>query len=286
MSARDLVGWFIWRLGLAALARRLLVNGGRFALNFHGVSSRRRADISSDLQPHHSAIEFRQTLLWLKDHFAFLTVEQFLETDQPGVLLTFDDGHANNLSNILPILADFQAEGVFFVSTQHVLEPRNWLPASRRDARSGWGNEQSVPDEIARDFFDGLSPAELKALADSPWAVIGSHTVSHPSLPTCTPEQIAFELNQSRKDLQEISRQAVDLFAYPYGDYNLPVARAVCQAGYRAAFAVDPLPVHLPAYEIPRIGVYAAKPAYLSLKMSGLHRRALRGPILARNVSG
>lgn len=280
MRTRDLVGWFAWRLGLSALARRLLVHGGRFALNFHGVSSRRRPGIPRNLQPHHSTAEFRQVLAWLSDHFDFLTVDQFLETDRPGVLPTFDDGHANNLTHILPILADFQAVGLFFISTQHVLQPRDWLPATRRDAQSGWGAEQAVPEDIARDFFDGLSPAELKTLAGSPWAVIGSHTVSHPSLPTCTLQQVEFELHQSQKDLQEITGQPVDLFAYPYGHYNLSVAEAVRQAGYRAAFAVDPLPVGLSHFEIPRVGIYASDPAYLSLKTSGLHRRAVRGPII------
>ena len=57
---------------------------------------------------------------------------------------------------------------------------------------------------------------------------------------------------------------------------------AVRACGYRAAFAVDPQPVGLAAYEIPRVGLYEATPAYLSLKLSGLHRQALPGaPVLS-----
>jgi peptidoglycan/xylan/chitin deacetylase (PgdA/CDA1 family) len=253
----------------------------RFALNFHGVSSRRYPGIPADLQPHHTAADFRRALAWLAARFPFLTAEEFLSTGKPGVLLTFDDGHANNLTNILPLLEEFRAPGVFFISTRHVADPRDWLAFTRRNARRGWGDETAVPPDFARDCYDGLSGSQLAELARSPWAVIGGHTITHPSLPACDPAALAVELGESRRTLQEISGQPVELFAYPYGDYNRAVAEAVRAAGYRAAFAVDPIPVGLPGYEIPRIGIYAARPLYLSLKMSGFHRPPLRGPALA-----
>ena len=284
MSFRDRIGWWLWRLGIATLARRILVDGGRFALNFHGVSTCRRADIPTDLQPHHSRIEFRAVLSWLAERFEFLSAADFFDTGRPGVLLTFDDGHANNLTNILPLLQEFKAVGIFFVSTQHVLKPRDWLSFTRQETRRGWGSEGAVPEEIAVDCFDGLCTDQLAALGRSEWAVIGAHTVTHPSLPACDDAKLAWELTESRRVLQAISGQAVDLFAYPYGDYDRRVAEAAQRAGYRAAFAVDPLPVGLPAYEIPRLGIYAADPAYLSLKVSGLYRRALRGSLLAGAV--
>ncbi|MFM8321882.1 MAG: polysaccharide deacetylase family protein [Chloroflexota bacterium] len=276
MNIRDRVGQITWRLGLTTLAYRAIAAGGRFALNFHGVSQARRPGIPAELQPHHSRQEFEQVLVWLQPRFAFLRLEEFLFSDRPGVLLTFDDGHANNYTNILPILETYRAQGVFFVSTQHVHHPGDWLPASRRDARRGWGSEAGVPAEIATDLFDGLSAAQLAALAASSWAVIGSHTVTHPFLSECSPEQVWQEVAQSRQDLQTLTGQPVDTFAYPYGSYNRAVAEAVSRAGYRAAFAVDPIPVGLPAFEIPRVGIYSSQPSYLGLKVCGLHRRPLR----------
>jgi hypothetical protein len=91
------------------------------------------------------------------------------------------------------------------------------------------------------------------------------------------------ELSESRSYLQRISGQAVDCFAYPYGDYDRRVAEEVCAAGYRAAFVVDPLPVGMPAYEIPRVALYYSRVEYLSVKLSGLHRRPLRGRLLAES---
>jgi peptidoglycan/xylan/chitin deacetylase (PgdA/CDA1 family) len=285
MSARDLAAHVLSSLGIASLARHLLARDGRFALNFHGVSCHRYQNVATDLQPHHSVAEFRRVLEWLGPRFAFLSVDEFLNTDEPGVLLTFDDGHANNLTNILPLLAEFNTPGLFFVSTQHVKNPRNWLSFTRRDAGRGWGSEANVPDDFARDCYDGLSESQLAEMARSPWAVIGSHTVSHPSLPTCSPKKLQTELIDSRQYLQQVSGQIVNYLAYPYGYYNRSVAEAVREAGYRAAFAVDALPVDLPAYEIPRVGLYASRPAYLDAKLSGLHRRALREPGLTWRIA-
>jgi len=280
LNGRDLTTLLIGRFGLATLARQVLVREGRFALCFHGVSSRRYPSIPKDLQPHHSAAEFLQVMTWLSKHFSFLSVEEYLDTSKPGVLLTFDDGHANNLINILPILTIFQAQGLFFVSTQHVHAPRDWLSFTRKHLQSNWVDEFAVPDDFSHDCYDGLSENQLADLGQSSWAVIGAHTVSHPLLSTCSSEQIFSELTESRQYLQKVSGQDVDYFAYPYGNYNRMVAEIVKDVGYRAAFVVDPLPIGMPAYEIPRVGIYAANAEYLDVKLSGLHRRALRGPAL------
>lgn len=284
MRLRDLVIWGIEQVGLATLARHVLVSKGRFALIFHGVSSQRYTVIPNELQPHHSAAEFHQVLAWLSRYFAFLSVEEFLYDVKPGVLLTFDDGHANNLKNILPILTEFRAQGLFFVATQHVQSPRNWLSFTKKQLQHSWGTEIAIPDDFARDCYDGLSEAQLAELGSSPWAVIGAHTVSHPSLPTCSREQLRIELTESRSYLQKISGQLVEYFAYPFGYYNRTVAKAVKDVGYQAAFAVDPLPVGLNSYEIPRVGIYAASSSYMSVKLSGLYRSPLRGPALNRKI--
>lgn len=281
MNVRDWVAWGLHETGLAGLSRKTLVRNGRFALNFHGVSSHRYPGIAPNLQPHHSIAEFHQVLEWLAPRFSFLSVDEFIAGDRSGVLFTFDDGHANNLLNILPILTEFRAQGLFFISTQHVKDPKDWLPFVKSDASRGWGSETNVPMDFAQDCYDGLSSKQLAELASSPWAVIGSHTVTHPSLSNCNPEQISNELVESRRDLQQASGQSVDYFAYPYGDYNLHTAVLVRDAGYRAAFAVDSHHVGLPIFEIPRVGVYDYKVPYLDLKLSGLYRTALRGSILA-----
>lgn len=275
MNRRALFYQVIWRSGIPDLARRLIVHQGKFVVNFHGISSARRNILPLDAQPKFSAAELHQALEWIGKRFAFLTPDEFLHSRQGGVLLTFDDGFANNYTNALPVLAELRSPAIFFVTTQHVVQPRNWLPATRREAQKYWGDEARVPEEIAQDFFDGLSVEQLVACAQSPWITIGSHTVTHAFLTRCDPQALTYELVESRQYLGDLTGKPVDLFAYPTGDYSRAVAEAVRAAGYRAAFAVRPLNVGVPLYEIPRVDLYSASPAYLSLKLSGLHMRPI-----------
>ncbi len=265
----------LWWSGLSRACRVLLTRGGSFVLLLHGVASRRYRDIPLSAQPSMDARDLRRVLGWLGSRFPFLTPEQ-LSGRQPGVLLTFDDGFANNARVALPLLEEFQAPAVFFVTTQHVQEPGNWLPATRRQAQDHWTNLEDVPREVARDLYDGMSVDELILCASHPLITIGSHSVSHPFLTRCDDPSLRRELGESKAFLESIAGREVELFAYPTGDYDRRVAEATRRAGYRRAFAVDSSRQGPAGFEIPRVGIHAADPAYLGAKLSGLHRRALR----------
>ncbi len=271
-ALRYFTSWLLYQTGVTTLSRRLLCRDCCFVLLFHGISSQRYLAVPDDVQPSLSRDELRTILSWLQPRFRFLSPTEFFAADHPGVLLTFDDGLANNVTNALPVLEEYNAPAIFFVSTQHVLEPRNWLSATRQMARRGWGSEDAVPEDIALDYYDGMSADQLVRCAAHPLITIGSHTVSHSFLTRCSIDELSFELTESKRALEAMSGKTVDLFAYPTGDYNREVAEAVQAAGYRAAFAVAPRNVGLPGFEIPRIGIYQPEPPYLSLKLSGLYR--------------
>lgn len=278
---RDIAAFLFWMTGIASLARTLLVSNGRFALMFHGVSKRKHPGVPADAQPYLTIEDLRFILRWIKNHFSFLSPEEFLNSNKGGVLLTFDDGLANNCTNVLTVLEEFKAPAIFFISTQHVANPKNWLPATRIAARKSWKTEDDVPADIAADFYDGMSREQVLSCAQNPLITIGSHAVSHPFLTRCNKAQLEFELTESKRFLEDLTGRTVDLFVYPTGDYNRTVAEAVRDAGYRAAFTADPLNVGLPIFEIPRVGIYAADPAYLSLKLSGLHRKPIKKKLMA-----
>jgi len=276
-QVRDALIHLAWRLGLTQGIRAQLASRGRFVLLFHGVAAQRHTELPSGVQPELTAAQLQACLCWLGDHFQFLTPDEFLMSDQSGVLLTFDDGLANNCTHALPLLEEFCAPAVFFVSTQHILSTRDWLPATRDRARRAWPSIEDVPPDVAAEFFDGMSREQLLACARSGWVTIGSHTISHPFLTRSDDARLQRELAGSREFLQTCSGQAVDLLAYPTGDYDRRVAAAVQHAGYRAAFAVDSRNLGLPVFEIPRIGIYRANPAYLDAKLCGLYRKCLIG---------
>lgn len=277
---RERIGQILWTLGVTPALVRHATREGRFALVMHGVSPASDPTLPAAVQPHHTAQEMRQTLSWLKLTFTILTPDQFLYTDLPGVLLTFDDGFANNVDVLLPILEEFDAPAVFFVTVQHVLNPRDWLPATRRLVEQVWQNLQDVPETTAQSFYDGMTVEQLQACARHQLITIGSHTMTHPLLSKCSLPELENEIFGSKRMLEELTGKPVDTFAYPTGDYDARAVQQVELAGYKAAFAVDPLKLGGLRFEIPRVGLYSSNPSYLGLKLSNLHRRPIHGKIL------
>jgi peptidoglycan/xylan/chitin deacetylase (PgdA/CDA1 family) len=276
-ASKMLYSGALWCSGLAGLSRRTLAARGRFVLTFHGIASVHYLPGPRCVQPSLNVDGLRGILKWLKPRFRFLTPLEFLKAEHSGVLLTFDDGAANNFTNAIPLLEKFEAPAVFFVSTQHVKNCRNWLPAARRLARLGWGAEEAVPRDLAADYFDGMLEQQVAACGRHPLITIGSHTVSHPFLTHCKGDDLRFELMASKDCLERLTRSRVELFAYPTGDYDGRVLEAVRAAGYRAAFAEESRHLGVAQFEIPRIGIYSPDRPYLSAKLSGLYRQPLRG---------
>ena len=66
--------------------------------------------------------------------------------------------------------------------------------------------------------------------------IIGSHTRSHVSLPTESPEVIADELVTSKRHLEAGLGEPITHFAYPGGQFNAAVVDAVARAGYLYAY--------------------------------------------------
>jgi peptidoglycan/xylan/chitin deacetylase (PgdA/CDA1 family) len=61
---------------------------------------------------------------------------------------------------------------------------------------------------------------------------IGSHTHSHPILPSLNMPDIEYELAHSRKILSDICGQNINIVAYPNGRYNETIIKRSLDAGY------------------------------------------------------
>ncbi|MGE5598486.1 MAG: polysaccharide deacetylase family protein [Bacteroidota bacterium] len=122
-----------------------------------------------------------------------------------AVLITFDDGWADNYTEALPLL---RARG--FVATVFVVSGL----VGRRDR---------------------LSAGQLRELAAEGWT-IGAHTRHHRHLPGLSPAATRLEIHGSRQDLGRLLGRPVTAFAYPYGDFDPAVRAEVAAAGFTTAF--------------------------------------------------
>ena len=239
---------------------------------FHGVSATRDEKIEKELQPHLDAKEFEKVIIWLNKRFRFINVDEFIKSKKNGILITFDDGFANNRKNVVPILEKFNIPALIFFSTKHVKNPNDWLNPTKKLIKKKWHDSSSVPVKIANDFYNGMSEKDVIWCSKHPLITIGSHTNNHPFLTKVSEKDLYEELVQSKKYLESLTGKKIEYFAYPYGDYNKDVATLVKKVGYKAAFCTEKLKyIGMPFYEIQRIGIYSNSKYYLSSKLSGLN---------------
>jgi peptidoglycan/xylan/chitin deacetylase (PgdA/CDA1 family) len=154
---------------------------------------------------------FDQQMKWLSDHgYQTITISQLSDLILYGgqmpkkpVVITFDDGDADMVSDALPILQKYN-----FVATAFLIV--KWIDA---------------PQYITSD--------QVGELVKAGWE-IGSHSMSHIDL-TQNEGTLAYEIGESRTRLNEKFGLDVKSFAYPFGMIDKTVVNVAANSGYHAA---------------------------------------------------
>ena len=140
------------------------------------------------------------------------------------------------------------------------------------------GRAQLVADAIGvapapRRSHRVMTASELRELASRPGHTIGGHTTNHLALTMHGREVKRREIVDDKAALERALGRAVDLFSYPYGDFDAEIIAVVRDAGYRAAVTVEAGVVRAGCNRllIPR---YEITPRDISLERVALAARA------------
>jgi peptidoglycan/xylan/chitin deacetylase (PgdA/CDA1 family) len=172
-----------------------------------GSSMLRRLTVTADV--------FAQQMQYLQDNgYHVITFSDLADYFENGkglpslpIIISFDDGWANQFENALPYLEKFHFSATFFVITNYIGRPGFF----------SWPQLQTL-------LTDGMK--------------IGSHSRSHPRLDKITDSAKLWDQIYSSKTILESQLETpVEEFAYPYGKYNAKASEAVKLAGYRAGRA-------------------------------------------------
>jgi peptidoglycan/xylan/chitin deacetylase (PgdA/CDA1 family) len=145
------------------------------------------------------------------------------EEGAPGngtAVLTFDDGFRSWLTDVAPLFGRLGVRGTFYVSPG-LFGKQHWR----------------VPGDAGR----LLDEDEARALAEDGME-LGSHAVSHPDLRLLDGRKLAFELQESKAAVEQLTGRPCRTLSYPYGLYDERVTEAAAEAGYELGFAWLPGP--------------------------------------------
>lgn len=109
-------------------------------------------------------------------------------------------------------------------------------------------------DKLCKDLF--MNRNQLKKLRESGMS-IGSQTHTHISLKTLDLNGQKREIKKSKKILEDILGQKVNLFSYPFGDHTAATIKILKQGGFRLAVTNEPrsLTPQDNCFELPRYDV-------------------------------
>jgi peptidoglycan/xylan/chitin deacetylase (PgdA/CDA1 family) len=161
------------------------------------------------------------------------------------------------------------------VSVECIIEQMKQLNLERREhieEKIRHATSNFVPSPEQHEAYDVMGWSELRRL-DRELITIGSHTMSHPILPTLPSAAVEREIAESRTALEGELDRPVTYFSYPNGFFHEPSYRAA-KRNYRAAFSahagVLKGPMANDLYCLPRI----AATKNLALMAWRLHRPA------------
>jgi len=205
----------------------------------------------------------RYRVLSLSEMLRLLHAREFVPSK--AVVMTFDDGYENNYTYAFPLLRSCGFSATIFLATEYVGQNAGWM---KRDLEAMfYKNSNSSARQVDLNFLNRalvqqripylltlpqkqLASAIEKflALAELPifgWREaremsqagieFGAHGHSHSFLPELAITDAAWEIQRSRKEIEERLQQPVHSFCYPYGAVNGAVKELVRGAGFLGA---------------------------------------------------
>ncbi|TMK97744.1 MAG: polysaccharide deacetylase family protein [Actinobacteria bacterium] len=189
-------------------------------LAYHGLGT-----FPKTLDPHNLMLDparfRRQVLTLMRRRYGFVTLSELVEhldrgTPPDGVCaLTFDDGTADNVELLAPLLEELEIPATVFACPGLLGADHFAMPAAARVRL--------------------MDAGQLRALACSPLVDIGSHTSTHVDLSSATGEEAYEEMASSKRALEDLLQRPVNFFAYPKCGYSPSCPDAARRAGYLAA---------------------------------------------------
>ncbi|HEV2580425.1 MAG TPA: polysaccharide deacetylase family protein [Ktedonobacteraceae bacterium] len=169
---------------------------------------------------------FEAQMAYLREHgYRALSIQQAIDdiygrrsAPPRSLLLTFDDGYADNVRTALPILQQYGMRATLFVISAYVGQRNRWNP------RACYDTLHMTWDDLRFWLAGGCD--------------FGGHSHQHLCMTRLDEEELLASVQVNKRLLEEQLHISPRAFAYPYGRFNQAVQEVVRQH-YEVAFAVE-----------------------------------------------
>lgn len=98
---------------------------------------------------------------------------------------------------------------------------------------------EALPPKKYEDYWKLMNAQQLKEIADHPLFTIGAHGETHASLTDIPLAEAKQEILYSKQQLEQICKQPITEFAFPFGYYNQELAEYCEKIGFERLLLVD-----------------------------------------------
>lgn len=159
---------------------------------------------------------FWRQVRFLQRHYRVVSLGEAVEllksghVDTPTVVLTFDDGYADNFLSLRAVAHELGIPVTLFLATEPI----------------------SVQQEFQHDLDNGIRGAmpltwqQLRYWSSGP-VEFGAHTRTHFDCGSTNRPKLEFEIAGSKLDLEEKLQRSVDFFAFPFGQLENMSAESI-----------------------------------------------------------
>jgi peptidoglycan/xylan/chitin deacetylase (PgdA/CDA1 family) len=159
-----------------------------------------------------SEASFRNQMEYLKSNGYNTITLRDLQKNREGlrrlppkpIVITFDDGYSSMYSLVYNLFKETGMKGVFYIYPKK------------------FGSWNSLTEE------------EIKEMSDNGME-IGSHSMSHLNMHKMNKNQLKYEVEESKKILEDITNRPIESFCYPAGRLSESLIEELINAGYTNA---------------------------------------------------
>jgi peptidoglycan/xylan/chitin deacetylase (PgdA/CDA1 family) len=206
-----------------------------------------------DISPKNAEIMFG----YLKKNYSVISLQDFLDNyyakiwnfPKKPLIITFDDGNAGNYA-LLPVIKKLKIPITIFLCAGIINTKRHfWFNFRHPDHsfedmkkmsnfnRLSLLKEAGFTPETEYDDVQALTKNEIEEM--TPCIDFQSHTLFHPFLPKCAPEEAEKEIYGSKTLLENEFGLTINAFSYPNGYYSQRDIELCKKAGYTCGITLD-----------------------------------------------